>query len=407
MSFSAPRLRAPEGEISRFQGWDGAAIGRLAGTVGVRRMTTIEVKAGRAPATISAVYDVAHTLGVLSPGFAVPIGIIAIIVILFVIAGVIYYFAIRQQPTNVVMDAVVKAVQAKQVASEGTLQLPLERFDGQLDVTFSANKVNHDGSFDATVTYSSKTVKKPVTVKGTVIFAADGTLYLKANHLDKAIAAAYQEMGVLYNQMQMPGQTAQPFNMTAVVTNMGRYLSDRWIKFPVQAKDSKTSSPLACFQAAAAKFNANSTEREAIIDAYKQHDFLVIDDHSLPDEGSSDGYRLSVDQTKLSAFKHDVKQTTVGKLLAGCLDNADTTDMNRVASDASATTVDVWIDTYTHHITHIKTAGDDAALTMDIRLDVGADTQVTVPTEAQTMTELFSKSSLEAQAKQQATAKQK
>lgn len=326
--------------------------------------------------------------------------IISVLLLLGVVGGIIYYFSVRQSPENIVMSAVIKSIESDDIKASGTMSTILDQVDGKLNVDFSSAKANKDGSLDAKVTYESATTEDKVTVEGKAILGADGTAYIKVDNVSGVIETLYKEMGSMYDRVQVQGSEAQPFKVNSLIVGMGEFLDDKWIKFPVDqnTNDESTMNPLACMQGVVAKYNANSSERDAIIKAYKNNDFLEIDTETLDDKDSSDGYRVSVDADRFKTFSKELEKTTVGKMLADCAD--DSSSVSDSVDESTSEFVDLWINKYSHDITHAKLGTDDG-MKLDVEFKYGDGAKVTIPEDAKTIMDIFSKSNLEAEAKKQ------
>lgn len=312
------------------------------------------------------------------------------------VAGLIFFFTVRQNPGNTVMNAVLKAVEADSLRGKGTIETKLDRFNGQLNIEFSSVKAEQNSSMDAKIAYQSDNVKKPVKTDGQVILGSDGTVYLKMDNVKGIVAAAFQEIDAVQQQIQAKRANPQPFTPGKLIVNASEFLNDKWIKLPPgQASGDSSLNPLACAQGVVAKYNTNSSERRAITKAYKSNDFFEVDSKVLKDKDGSDGYRVSIDQDKFKNFEQAVKKTTVGKMMADCASQSSDSSSNQ--DEILDGHIDLWISKYSQEITHLQI--DNQTTKLDASLDYSGGTEVKLPGEAKTITEIFTKSNLEAEAK--------
>lgn len=325
--------------------------------------------------------------------------VIAVIVLVLIIVGAVYVFSLRQNPENIVMNAVVKVIEADSLQTSGTVKTTLEQFNGQLDVTFSSVKAKEDSSMEAKIAYQSDNIKKPVETTGQAVLGADGTVYLKLDNVSGVVATAFKEMGALHDRVRLEGSTAQPFALSKIMVNASEFLNDKWIKLPpAEAGKDSDLNPLACMQGVVAKYNANSTERRALVKAYKGNDFLVVDSKALKDKDGSNGYRVSFDETKFKAFDQAVRKTTVGKMIVKCIEGSSSATDNQEALLNGQ--VDLWIDKVSRRITHVNIDSFEATK-LAMELDYKGEAKVSIPAEAKTITEIFSEPNLKAEAKKQ------
>lgn len=315
-------------------------------------------------------------------------GIVAGVVIVLAILAAAYYFFVRQNPTNVVFDSVVNALQAKNATANGTIHYKIDRLSSTVDVTLDATKADKDSATNAKVTYTYPNAKKPLVVDAKAIIAKNGDAYIKLQNADGLLQTVFDELARLQAKTQAATAPTPSFSFAPLIVNIGKSLNNRWIKLPATSSESTTDNVFTCVQGALSDLNQNNTTRQEVVDAYKDNDFLSID-KSLQAEGNSDGYKVTVDNTKFTAFKKATEQSKFGKKIAACTKDTAKQTGSGSTVDSKVSSVDMWIDRYNHSLTHVKSATDDKEQSIDMKFDFGAKTKVDIPTDAKTLSELF------------------
>ena len=311
----------------------------------------------------------------------------ACVLLVIVVIGVLMFF---RSPERQVANGFSNLVKAKSVGVEGTVKS--SGSNGSYETTINA--VTDKKTVDAQVAfkYQGTGARNSVALSGKsdVIVVEDGALYAKVDQPKKLMASfADSFVGAMLKSTGLASLTQAQQDMALAplrnsLVDAGAKMEGKWLKISqpelrlLLGGGQETSSD--CYVQFSHELENNSSARNELAGAYLKHQFVSIDD-SLPADGTSKGYRVSIDQTKLKEFKDAVASNGAVKKLGTCGQNILTLGAGDDLNDQS---VDLWIDRFSGNITRVKydKTTSDGDVAVDLHLSYGVAVNVTTPQDA-------------------------
>jgi len=270
----------------------------------------------------------------------IPAIIAGIFVILCAGTALAYNFW-YQNPEKVMTDALLNAVKAKDLSYTFNYKRDGKE-PGALTMTgaFTGNSLSADVS--ATFTSSGTNY----TVKGSAVFAADKSLYVKVANAD---------------ELAKPLRTNVPASAQSAFDDFVSKVNNQWVKVtPDQSKDINTSvsSAQTCFQSAVNKVQSDSSYSSEIVTLYKAHPLLKITKH-LGSQNGSLGYEVTNNPGEEKAFSDGMRNTKFYKMLHDCDSSISFSSDTSSTAASSTQTMQIWVSRWTHQLTKIS-ASDKA-----------------------------------------------
>lgn len=268
--------------------------------------------------------------------------VIAALVLLGLGLAYVYWY---QNPNKVVSDAVINALAADSLTYTGTVTtVGSTKMVATLDggVAMDGATVNAKFAFDVE--------GKKYTLDGNGVIDEKSDLYVKVRNID----------GLVNNYRR-----AIPADSQKLFDQIIDKIDDKWIK--VSSEDVKSYSANAaniqkCTAELANKIQNDKNLEAELINAYKKHPFITIDE-SLGVKDGSLGYTLSSDQNVTKDFTKEYKNTSLYQSMVKCDSSfaIKDEDILRQYKDepGNKATVDVWVDRWTHQITNVVMKNED------------------------------------------------
>lgn len=328
------------------------------------------------------------------------IGSIVIMLLLAIGGGGLVTYAWYQNPEKVVMDGLIKAMQAKTFTANSTAKISFG--DGSMTATFAAQGGSKEG-YGGTMKLTYQPTKGPqVTVNGAGMYASNGDLYFRATNVKKAYETTvdtYMDSrtkeaataGLRMTDAEKHTVKQQVSQLFLPLVNM---LEGQWIK--VTATDMKrvnerSGQQYECLQAVVQKSLNGKKFSQQLRDLYAKHRALIIRE-SGNNKGDSKGYVITVDRSKLEAFKDNAKQLSFYNELERC-DKKTPGEVNAIDNTADSevvTNIELWVDQWTHTITDftVKISDSSTKAVISGTTEFNKPVVVTVPSEFKNLKEL-------------------
>jgi hypothetical protein len=301
-------------------------------------------------------------------------GIIAGVLVLLIGGGVAAYQFVYQNPTNVMTDAVMHAIQSKTILYSGTIASTSDGTKIDVKVTgASATITQNKVDVEATITTNGKTYA----VKGSSVVDKSGTLYIKLANVRSLLDTVMSQVGI----------------KTAAFDSLISTIDNKWIMITaddLSSYNGATAKVQTCISTAASKFTNDTTAKKELTDDYKQHPFLKIDNNLASQTiGGIDsmGYSLSVDTSKVKAYLDVANKSQFVKDLKAC-DSSIKLNSSDVTPSASGdtTTVHAWVSRWGHDFTRLEVAGGSGTNTSSLTVDPVFNKPVTIDTPKNALT---------------------
>ncbi len=311
------------------------------------------------------------------------IGIISAAVIVLLMGGsALAYSLWYQNPDKVVSDAMINYLRAKTIIGTDTITYTLK--EGSLipsmKVTVKMNTKNRDMTGVSDVAVSVESGAATFNGSGSAMVDDDLNVYFKINDLEKALNT-------------FGASDAAPASVKALV----KKIDGKWIK--ISPSDFAESSPELekAWTCVADTYKRLKNDKEAgkeLAALYSKNQFVVVKD-KVANKGGSLGYLLDFDKEKAKGFVRGLEGTIIMKELEKCTPNGEKFDGTKVSNDIFKSDAlgdqdikmetKVWIDQFSHQLTHYETTQKSSALEATQSGDVQVNAPVTIETPKDAM----------------------
>lgn len=274
------------------------------------------------------------------------IGIISgSVVLLGLIAAVLWYFLVYNNPTNVVFDAFSKVLAAKSGSADGNAAFTGTDFSIKSDISAASNEANQV-SLDTkmTATISGQELKLDAGFVG-----EKDTLYIKLDGLSEIVST-------------MVGGSEYSAMITTYYGGLLSKVDGKWVVLSesdlAEYTNNDDEDASKCMEAQYSKLKTDASLRSELVATYRAHPLFIIESKGSDKDGNH--YVLKpVTSTEAKKFFKALAETQFIKGLDDCT-NADLKSSVRDAvsgdissSDAAAGTIDLWIDGWSHTINKV------------------------------------------------------
>lgn len=298
---------------------------------------------------------------------------VAVLLLAIIIVAVILFF---QSPERQLASGFVNLVNAKTIGAKGTLTGTAGANTYTVDLDGTTDKKALQGAFNIKLKNQKGS---SLDTKAQARVTQDGSLYIKLEQPEKFFDSYFNTLlAPSLGGQQESAQSATNI-IRSIFTDLGKKVEGKWIKVTdAQFKAlSSGEAGTSCYTQFSQTLQNDAAARNSLAAAYQKHQFVNID-KKLEAEGSSQGYRVTIDQAKLKEFKDSVADNAAVKKLGACGQDILTLGASDTLNDQ---TLDIWVERFSHNITRIKyeKAADSGASTVDLRLSYGVPVDVQTP----------------------------
>lgn len=335
------------------------------------------------------------------------IGIVAgSLLLIGIIAAVLWYFIVWQNPQNIVTNSLSRALTEKKSISTSKVSIKSKEATVNFDIRATNNAPK--GMVDVDMKIKVDEISKPLDLEFDGIYSEDGDVYVKLDGLKESFETmfdAYFEQAMADQPMtkeqremlkdpefkkEIEKNKKQAMSQFDSVINK---LDDKWIKISPEDMTDNASDSSQCVSDMMEELRYESTQEE-LANVYRQYPLLVVkDDVSVPDRNGAKGFEIDLDEDRqekrTKEFFDELERTTFGSELKRCMDESnDTSRKESPSSTKSKTdmTMRVWADPVTHTLKEIEFKMEDkdekATLDMTMVFDMGKTETVEVPEDA-------------------------
>ncbi len=319
------------------------------------------------------------------------IGIVLVILLLGLIGGGIAFYLIHESKERVIGDSIVNLIEANARQFDGTYtQTNLSDEDDSFEsftLTFKGdnNSANFSGSGSLHIDLKEG---KDIELEVSGAYISNDAIYVKINGIKKAIDDAMKEDmdssgGGLSSDEEMAF-------MMDIISSIVKPLDDQWIKINASSLKPYASlkSGYDCMSNAIDGF-AKEENKEKIVEAYKNHPFVMDTDK---DSKSSDGlnyYYIKSDSEESKAFSEEIEKIDFVKDFKSCANIKSSEDDDDDESDLTSE-LSIGISPWAHELKHVKGTAKSKDYSAEINIKISYDDKsVAAPTsDAKTLDEL-------------------
>lgn len=317
-------------------------------------------------------------------------GLVSIITV-GLLGGGAFAYTTYQKPENALLEAVGKALSAKQVNVKTTVTSDFVYTAGDTKIKFDKltfttgveRTPKIDENAELNLTYDGKSVS----LKAAVLATDKGEVYFRVSNLKDTIQKTI----------------GADMKMTAKADEYLAKIDGKWAKYTLAdlKKDNPDSAKtVQCTLDTYKKYKDDKKAIQELVDLYKKNQFVVVKGDPIVKDGNI-GYVVDIDKTKSKAFEKASSDTALAKELDACdgsktkaaSDEMDTSDQATPASSEDPkTTTTVWISQWGHVLRSVETkttnlsGAGDTKFTITTRTDVDFTKGVTTTAPSETVT---------------------
>ncbi len=319
--------------------------------------------------------------------------ILSIVGVLLLIAGAVCaYFFWYQHPQKVITDAASNMLAANQSTISGYMNVN-SAGDGvkqSSKIDFTLANVGNAGKGEVDVNLSAGDHK--IKAKAEAIFAENKNIYIKVTSLQNVVDAY---IDVFLSSVESIYPAEQRAESVAAMKNdiQARFnplidkIDDKWILVTpddFKSTDKDANKLQTCMNELSTMLNEDKTATSEIRSAYSKNQFIKIDKELGSKDGAL-GYEVSVDETKLKAFKDATEGSKLVKKIKSCVGDNKKSQSVEVKNEnkSSVDKIEVWVDRWSHNLRNVSVNGrqDDADMKTDIKFDFTSPVKIDVPKE--------------------------
>ena len=328
--------------------------------------------------------------------------ILGALALIAVIAAVLVYFLWYQNPEKVVTDSVVGAMTSRKSITEG--KITVKNDDVDVQIALKASNDAPKSSFDTTVKVSGDAIGDlgEFQMKLAGAIDDDGTIYLKADGLQKIVDAAVEIYMKSFDaelesyDATTRAQDKQMFEqqMSSLIDPIVSKIDGKWLK--ISSSDFSDSKEVKCVMDAMADIQKDSSYMQEVGDAYREHPFIVLSDEKVDSRDGAKGYELDLNgmQGKGKDFSNALEDSKIAKKIEDCSTSSSSSyDDSDVDTDDAIenTKVRIWVDSMSHKLKEIEVTNDTdgTEVTATFKLDIGKSDDIEIPTDADNAKDVF------------------
>lgn len=312
--------------------------------------------------------------------------VLGVIVLIAIVSAALVYFLWWQNPEKMVTDAMSSAIMSKKMTADGKVVVDM-RDQGKIELNVKTatdsgkSKANIDAKLDI------KGVEKNIPLKGDAVLDSDGTIYVKINNF-KDLYGTLLEMvmesssGGNLSRSQIETYRDQTLRkMSSEIDKMG----NTWMKI----SPDEIGSEYKCGIDVLKKIQSDESARKEVAQLYQKNSFFTIKDSKISDRNGGRGFELQGDNSKLSKFSDELKNSSAGKALGKC--GKSNSYKSSESSSIDTASLKVWVDRSSHELKALELKGDSKKVSVEISfdIDVNKSEEIKIPSSAESLKEFI------------------
>ena len=311
--------------------------------------------------------------------------VLGVIALIAIISAVLVYFLWWQNPEKMVTDAVSNAIMTKKMTADGKVVIDM-RDQGKIELNVKTATDSGKSKADIDAKLNVKGVEKNIPLKGDVVLDSDGTIYVKINNfkdLYGTLLEVVMESSSGGNLSRSQIETYRDQTLEKISSEIDK-MSDTWMKI----SPDEIGSEYKCGINALKKIQSDESVRKEVVQLYQKNSFFTIKDSKISDRNGGRGFELQGDNSKLSKFNDEFKNSSVGKALSKC-GKSNGYDSNDESTSIDESSLKAWVDRSSHELKAVELKGNDKKASVEISFDINMNKseEIKVPSSAESLKE--------------------
>jgi len=255
----------------------------------------------------------------------------------------------------------------------------------ELNVKTATDSGKSKANIDAKL--NIKGVDKNIPLKGDAVLDSDGTIYVKINNFKDLYGTLLEVVmesssGGKMSRAQIETYRDQTLRkMSSEIDKMG----NTWMKI----SPDEIGSEYKCGIDVLKKIQSDESVRKEVAQLYQKNSFFTIKDSKISDRNGGRGFELQGDNSKLSKFSDELKNSSAGKALGKC--GKSNSYKSSESSSIDTASLKVWVDRSSHELKALELKGDSKKVSVEISfdIDVNKSEEIKIPSSAESLKEFI------------------
>ena len=312
--------------------------------------------------------------------------VLGVIVLIAIVSAALVYFLWWQNPEKMVTDAISSAIMSKKMTADGKVVVDI-RDQGKIELNVKTatdsgkSKVNIDAKLNI------KGVEKSIPLDGDMVLGDDGTIYVKINNFKDLYSSLLEVVmesssGGKMSRAQIEAYRDQTLKKLNSEINK---MNGTWMK----VSPDEIGDEYKCGIDALKKFQNDESARKELAQLYQKNSFFTIKDSKISDRNGGRGFELQGDNSKLSKFSDELKNSSAGKVLGKC--GKSNSYKSSESSSIDTASLKVWVDRSSHELKALELKGDSKKVSVEISfdIDVNKSEEIKIPSSAESLKEFI------------------
>ena len=312
--------------------------------------------------------------------------VLGVIVLIAIVSAALVYFLWWQNPEKMVTDAVSNAIMAKKMTADGKVVVDM-RDQGKIELNVKTATDSGKSKANIDAKLNIKGVDKNIPLKGDAVLDSDGTIYVKINNFKDLYGTLLEVVmesssGGKTSRAQIETYRDQTLRkMSSEIDKMG----NTWMKI----SPDEIGSEYKCGIDVLKKIQSDESVRKEVAQLYQKNSFFTIKDSKISDRNGGRGFELQGDNSKLSKFSDELKNSSAGKALGKC--GKSNSYKSSESSSIDTASLKVWVDRSSHELKALELKGDSKKVSVEISfdIDVNKSEEIKIPSSAESLKEFI------------------
>ena len=312
--------------------------------------------------------------------------VLGVIVLIAIVSAALVYFLWWQNPEKMVTDAVSNAIMAKKMTADGKVVVDM-RDQGKIELNVKTATDSGKSKANIDAKLNIKGVDKNIPLKGDAVLDSDGTIYVKINNFKDLYGTLLEVVmesssGGKMSRAQIETYRDQTLRkMSSEIDKMG----NTWMKI----SPDEIGSEYKCGIDVLKKIQSDESVRKEVAQLYQKNSFFTIKDSKISDRNGGRGFELQGDNSKLSKFSDELKNSSAGKALGKC--GKSNSYKSSESSSIDTASLKVWVDRSSHELKALELKGDSKKVSVEISFDIAVNKseEIKIPSSAESLKEFI------------------
>ena len=312
--------------------------------------------------------------------------VLGVVVFISIVSAALVYFLWWQNPEKMVTDAMSSAIMSKKMTADGKVVVDM-RDQGKIELNVKTATDSGKSKANIDAKLNIKGVEKSIPLDGDMVLGDDGTIYVKINNFKDLYSSLLEVVmesssGGKMSRAQIEAYRDQTLKKLNSEINK---MNGTWMK----VSPDEIGDEYKCGIDALKKFQNDESARKELAQLYQKNSFFTIKDSKISDRNGGRGFELQGDNSKLSKFSDELKNSSAGKALGKC--GKSNSYKSSESSSIDTASLKVWVDRSSHELKALELKGDSKKASVEISfdIDVNKSEEIKIPSSAESLKEFI------------------